>query len=248
MQKGKEFHLTDPVSRRQFLGVAAVTTFILPSTLGLRGKVNVNEPLFDWKLWEKFRDQVVHPALTIREEDIENALTNKAKFEWAAHYVNNIEQLARKYLHHIQTTNLTNLIEETTPGDPLWTPCPSCRDLGKPVYPHRLWDWSIEAPNQLKCTIGGETFPNVNYPEDIILKSQWGKPQQLTFYSGEPFVIFGFKEGRPSFSANIRARKVQWAANYARVLAEAYILTGQSEFAENTRNILLRFMIVTLIG
>lgn len=91
MQKGKEFHLTDPVSRRQFLGVAAVTTFILPSTLGLKDKVNVNEPLFDWKLWEKFRDQVAHPALTIREEDIENALTNKAKFEWAAHYVNNIE-------------------------------------------------------------------------------------------------------------------------------------------------------------
>lgn len=36
-------------------------------------------------------------------------------------------------------------------------------------------------------------------------------------------MIFGFKEGRPSFSANIRARKVQWAANYARVLAEACV-------------------------
>src|SRR5690606_41455960 len=100
-------------------------------------------------------------------------LINTSKFEWAAHYVNNIEQLARKFLHHIQTTNLTNLIEETTPGDPLWTHCPSCRDPGKPVDPHGIWDSSIEAPNPVKCTIGGERFPNDKYPEYSIQKRPW---------------------------------------------------------------------------
>ncbi len=26
------------------------------------------------------------------------------------------------------------MIPETTPGDPLWTPCPACRDQGKPEF------------------------------------------------------------------------------------------------------------------
>ena len=43
-----------------------------------------------------------------------------------------------------------------------------------------------------------------------------GKPQTLTFYGGEPFVIFSYKTGVPSFSANIRSRKVSYLAGLAR--------------------------------
>src|SRR5262249_3564431 len=72
-------------------------------------------------------------------------------------------------------------------------------------------------------------------------QTTWGKPQQLTFCGGEPFVIFSYKTGRPSFSGNIRARKVAHMAAVCRSLAEAYLLTGKFEYAQGTRAILLRF-------
>ena len=52
-----------------------------------------------------------------------------------------------------------------------------------------------------------DCFPNDKYPESIALQANWGHPQTLTFCGGEPFVIFGYKTGRPSFTGNIRARK-----------------------------------------
>ncbi|MEX0882907.1 MAG: hypothetical protein WDZ72_05475, partial [Cyclobacteriaceae bacterium] len=53
-------------------------------------------------------------------------------------------------------------------------------------------------------------------------------------------MIFGYKEGRPSFSANIRSRKVQWIAGFSRTLAEGFKLTGNLEYAEACQKILLR--------
>ncbi len=240
--KKRLLEVAGPISRRGFLEIASASAMVFGSLDSLQGSSakHAGEPLLDWKLWEKYRNQVVHPTLTIRKENIENAGKNTGKFEWAANYARNIERLADRYLRHISPDNLPKLIEETTPGDPLWTPCPSCRAKGKPVYPHGLWDWSIETPDQITCTICGVVFPNADFPEDIVINTKWGKPQQLSFYGGEPFVVFGFTEGRPSFTANIRSRKVQWAANYARVLAEAFILTDRPEFASGVRSILLR--------
>ena len=45
------------------------------------------------------------------------------------------------------------------------------------------------------------------------------------------FEIFGWPAGRPSFSGNIRARKVTFAAKLMRDLAEAYTLTGRARYA-----------------
>src|SRR5690554_4416814 len=102
------------------------------------------EPLFDWSLWEKYRTSVVHPCLTFKPNNVELARENSQRFGWAENYVNNIEQAALHYIHLADESTLESLIEETTPGDPLWTPCPACRDLGKPVHPHGLWNWKIE--------------------------------------------------------------------------------------------------------
>lgn len=198
------------------------------------------EPLFDWSAWKKFRMEVDHPCLTFREQHKIQALKNISRFKWAENYAKNLRRSASHYLSFSTSEMLERLIEETTPGDPLWTPCPACRDQGKPVHPHGLWNWDIDKYDQLECTQCGTVFPNSSYPESVVLHTKWGRPQELTFYGGETFKLFGFAQGRPSFSANIRSRKVRWCAGYARLLAEAWLLSEETRYAAACRRILLR--------
>ncbi len=236
------------LNRRKFIGTTIGTVavlsignnWLLANDISFTDASSTEEPLFDWSSWDRYRSKIVHPALTIKDKDIAFARENMRRYTWAKNYAENIEKSARFYLGLIKPDSLNRLIEETTPGDPLWTPCPACRDQGKPVHPHGLWDWDIQQPDELTCTQCKTVFPNSNYPEDVVLQTTWGKPQQITFCGGEPFVIFGFKTGRPSFTANIRARKVQWCAQYSRILAEAYIISGKPEYAAAAREILLR--------
>jgi len=199
------------------------------------------EPLFDWSDWEKYRDEVQHPSGAFKPADVVRARENIQRYAWAQSYAEKLERSARTAVAQLTPAYLAQMIPETTPGDPKFTPCPACRDQGKPVHPHGLWSWTASNPDQLTCDVCRTVFPHPQYPETITLRSTWGKPQELTFYGGEPFVIFGLKTGRPSFTANIRARKVAHVASLARTLAEAYLLSGKSEYAQGVRAILLRF-------
>ena len=199
------------------------------------------EPLFDWSLWEKYRDTIKHPCVILKPVDIARARENMNRYGWARSYAAGVEKNAQRYLGRLTPEFVAHMIPETTPGDPLWTPCPSCRAQGKPVHPHGLWKWTLDDADHIKCNMCGAVFPNDKYPEDIVLQTQWRKPQTITFCGGDTFVIFAYKTGRPSFSANVRARQVQWMAGYCRTLAEAHLLTGKPEYARGCRDILLRF-------
>ena len=235
-------------SRRQFIG--GISTAAMGGYFGLsklaagvpvQERADPSENLFDWSPWEKYRNTVKHPCLSIRNGDLNYALENIQRYDWAKTYAATLDERAKRYLHLITPEFLEWMIEETTPGDPLWTPCPSCRDQGKPVHPHGLWSWKVENPDAITCDMCGAIFPNKEYPEEVILQTRWGKPQTLTYYGGDTFPIFGYKQGRPSFSANIRSRKVQWISSYCRTAAEAYFVTGEIEYARVTKRILLRF-------
>lgn len=199
------------------------------------------EKLFDWSEWEKFRAKVQHPCLTIKGNDLAFARENIMRYEWAREYLRRVESKATRYLNQMTDEFLASMIEETTPGDPLWTPCPACRDQNKPYHPHGLWSWTVEKPELLTCDICGTVFPNDRYPEEIVVSTKWGKPQKITFCGGDAFPVFGYKNGRPSFTANIRSRKVQWMADYCSTLAEAFVLIGNIEYGIKAKNILLRF-------
>lgn len=199
------------------------------------------EPLFDWSDWEHYRDSVQHPSGAFKPADVARARENLQRYPWAQSYAAKLEATARGVIGKLTPDYLAAMIPETTPGDAKFTPCPACRDQGKPVHPHGLWSWSAAAPEQLTCDVCRTVFPHARYPESIALQTTWGKPQELTFYGGEPFVIFSYKTGRPSFSANIRARKVAYLAGVARTLAEAYLLSGKTEYADGVRAILRRF-------
>jgi len=199
------------------------------------------EPLFDWTAWEKYRDTVQHPSVVFKPADIARARENISRYAWAKRYVANTEAGAKRYLDRITTEFLARMIPDTTPGDSLWTPCPACRAQGKPVHPHGLWTWNLDDSEHITCNVCGTVFPNDKYPEDVVLQTKWRKPQTIRYCGGDTFVIFGYKTGRPSFTANVRARKVKWIAGYCRTLAEAHLLTGKPEYARVCRDILLRF-------
>ncbi len=200
-----------------------------------------SDPLLDWSAWETHRAAVKHPCVTFKPADIARAKTNIGQYAWAKNYAAGVEKTANRYLARLTPDFLAKMIPETTPGDSLWTPCPSCRAGGKPVHPHGLWTWSIDDADHLKCTLCGTVFPNDKYPENVVLHTKWRKPQTISFCGGETFVIFGYKTGRPSFTANVRARKVNWIAGYCRALAEAHLVTGKPEYAQACRVVLLRF-------
>jgi hypothetical protein len=198
------------------------------------------EELLDWSDWELYSNSVQHPCLTIKQADIDCARENSRKYRWAGEYTERVERNAQRYLHLVNSAFLEKMIGETTPGHPRMTPCPACRDKGKPYYPHGLWSWHISNPDQLSCDVCGTVFPDNRYPEDIEFHTRWGRPQTITYCGGDTFTVFGYKNGRPGFNGNIRSRKVQWIANYCRTLAEAYILSENHKYALTCRNILLR--------
>ena len=202
------------------------------------------EPLLDWSDWEKYRGTVQHPSGAFKAADFERAKENIVRYPWAKSYAAAIERNAKAAAAKITPGYLAAMIPETTPGDSKFTPCPACRDQGQPVHPHGLWSWRESRPEELTCDMCRTVFPNAKYPESVVLQTTWGKPQQLTYCGGEPFVIFGYKTGRPSFSANLRARKVGHLSSLARTLGEAWALTGKVEYARAARAILLRFAAV----
>lgn len=219
--------------------VRAVVSVLVLGSASLVGRAD--NPLFDWSDWEKFRGAVVHPSGAFKPADVARARLNLQRYAWAKSYAAGLERSSAGVAAKLTPAYLEAMIPETTPGDPKFTPCPACRDQGKPVHPHGLWSWNAAAPDRLVCDVCRTAFPNEKYPESVVLRTTWRKPQALAFYGGEPFVVFSYKTGRPSFSGNIRARKVSHLAGIARTLAEAHLLSGKLEYAEGVRAILLRF-------
>ncbi|MDA0745058.1 MAG: heparinase II/III family protein [bacterium] len=193
----------------------------------------------DWSDWEKYRDQVVHPAATIKPADIERARENIQQHTWAQHYVETLRKSAENIAKQISPAYLETMIEPTTPG--CVGPCPACRAKGLPWHPNGQWSWSPENPNNLRCSVCDTVFPNAEFPEDIVIKSTWGKGQTFTFVGGDTFKCFGYHNARPSISGITRARKVAHVTGQLQDLAIAYALTQNPHYAHATKAILLRF-------
>jgi hypothetical protein len=197
-----------------------------------------DEPLLNWSAWTRYRLTVVHPAGTIKPADVERARANRRRYEWARGYAKDLERSADGWLSKLTPEWMATMIPVETPGDSLFTPCPACRDLKKPAHPHGQYKWDVAKPNEMTCEVCGTVYPNEKYPEDLVFTTKSG--QRLSFYGGPAFDLFGFLT-RPSFTANIRARKVAAATKACRTLAEAYALTGKAEYGRGARRLLLRF-------
>lgn len=185
--------------------------------------------------------RVKHPATTLKPADLNRAKQNIAQHEWAKQYAEAARSRAQSAAAKVTPEWLLGMVPVTTPGDTLFTPCPACREQKKPVHSHGFWDWSADKPDQLTCKKCGTVFPHEKYPESIVLKTKWGGEQTLSFCGGPTFVVFGWSAGRPSFTGNIRACKVQYVRRLLDNLTVGYALTNDESFASAARLILLRF-------
>lgn len=188
---------------------------------------------------EKYRDQVVHPAATIKATDLARARENIERHDRARRYADGLRASADDIVQQICPEYLETMIEPTTPG--CVGPCPACRTRGLPWHPNGQWTWSASEPNDLRCSVCDTVFPNTAFPEDIVIKSKWGKGQTFTFVGGETFKCFSYLYARPSISGIIRARKVGHITAQLQTLATAYVLTEDPGFARSAKAILLRF-------
>jgi len=194
----------------------------------------------EWADWERYRSLMVHPGLRIKSSDLQRARENTQRYEWARKYVAELRASADGDLMRLTEPFVAAMLEQTTPGTVEFTPCPSCREMGKAWHPHGEWDWNVDRPKELKCKVCGMVYPNEKYPETVTMELKWGKGQTISFYGGEPFKVFSYENGRPSFTGNIRARKVAWMGEACARLAEAYTLSGEARYADGVRKILLR--------
>lgn len=182
----------------------------------------------------------VHSRGFIKGEDVLRARENVKQSAWARDYLEELRKECDPLLEMLSPSYLEDMIPQTTPLSTLLTPCPACRDAGKPQLAHGKWKWDAKEPNRQTCGVCGTTFPNEKHPESVVLHSTWGKPQTFTFDGGKTFSLFRYKTFRPSISGNLRARKVDWMIRKARKLGELYALTGKPDYARATRKILLR--------
>src|SRR5215207_10607802 len=157
--------MKDAVLAARAIVLIGMVAFALPAAIA-RGQ---DDPLLDYADWTKYRTTVIHPTLAITPADLNRAKENARRYAWAKNYVAGVIQAGEGLLKRIEADPkfIESMIPTTTPGDPLFTPCPACRDQGKPAVPHGQWDWSVEKPDELKCQICTTIFPNDKYLESI---------------------------------------------------------------------------------
>lgn len=193
----------------------------------------------DWSDWEKYGEQVTHPAGLIKSVDLDRAARNIARYPWAKTYADSVRKSADKILAGLTADHLTTMVEWTTPG--CVGPCPACRHKGMPWHPNGQWSWSASRPDQLKCKVCQTVFPDAQFPEDIVVECKWGRGQKFTFIGGETFKCFGYGQARPSISGIIRSHKVNHITGELGMLGLAHALTRDPRYARGAKAILLRF-------
>lgn len=175
------------------------------------------------------------PSTLFKPQDLEVARVNIERHVWAQRFLKELlESIA--VVPHLAKADLNQWISRETPNSELFTMCPACE--AAPVHGH--YSWKPENPDQLICTTCKTVYPNSDYPEEVVFRTDFGGGQEITYYTGRHWDLIGFPFVS-SWTANIRARKCEYMARMARQCALAYVLTDEIGHAERSRDILLRF-------
>ena len=218
----------------------ALLALLILTTSGSASPID-DEPLMDWSAWEQYRSTVQHPAGYINATDMANARANIERYEWASAFAEARVASARAQLARITPEFCETMLAQQSVQ--YCYQCPACRDKGLAQHPGGNWSWSLDNPEVITCKGCKTVFPNEQYPETIVLEcaSEAGKGQKFSYYGGETFKQWGYAHCRPSFTGMVRFHKVAWCKNMTYSLALAYALSGEVEYAEATRLLLLRF-------
>ncbi len=175
------------------------------------------------------------PTTLFKSQDLEVARGNIERHAWARRFLEDLLSSVDQ-VRHTSVQGLESWIPLETPGSALFTMCPACE--AAPVHGH--YKWVPENPDQLICTTCQTVYPNADYPEDVVFKTDFGGGQEITYFTGKHWDLIGFPFVS-SWTANIRARKCEYMARIAHQCAVAYVLTQEIGHAEKARDILLRF-------
>jgi hypothetical protein len=199
---------------------------------------------------------MAQPRTLYKPRDIENARENALRHGWARSIVASWER-GTEFAMKQDRDFFVALIPDLTPGTTYGQNCPACVGVKSLEGETGLFGWSIDSPDQVKCSRCGTVFPNDEYPETGVLECPH-MGQSFTYYQPpaeralEPdatpqqrreHALLGLSQ-RPqmtSLSSLIRMRKIGWAWGQALALAKLYAVTEQVEYAERVAWILNRF-------
>ncbi|MBN1352254.1 heparinase II/III family protein [candidate division KSB1 bacterium] len=188
---------------------------------------------------------VEHPALSIRDAQLENARKNIERHAWAAEWTRNTRALADYYLDAGEAA-IAEMIPALTPWSPYGIFCPACG--ADNTY---TLIWNYQKPDQVQCAHCKQIYPDENFPEDGILEcprsgqrfSFYIRPAEKlndTFQRGDSAYVWAGRKIHPSFTGVIRHRKIQHSVFVARAAALTFALTNEIPYARLAAKILVR--------
>ena len=196
------------------------------------------------------RSACAGPRTLYKSADIENARRNVARYDWAKGIVEGWERDVALAMRQDRGF-FEALIPELTPGTHYGQNCPNC--VGKlSLMGGGRFNWTIERPDEISCSVCGTVYPNAQYPETGVLECP-RMGQRFTYYQTPEEVAdpenrakhalkwLGERPTMTSFTGHIRDCKVGWATGQALTLAKLYAVSGEARYAERVVWILDRF-------
>ncbi|MDE3256877.1 MAG: heparinase II/III family protein [Gemmatimonadota bacterium] len=190
------------------------------------------------------------PRTLYKSADIENARRNVVRYDWAKGIVEGWERDVALAMRQDRGF-FEALIPELTPGTHYGQNCPNC--VGKlSLMGGGRFNWTIERPDEISCSVCGTVYPNARYPETGVLECP-RMGQRFTYYQTPEEVAdpenrakhalkwLGERPTMTSFTGHIRDCKVGWATGQALTLAKLYAVSGEARYAERVVWILDRF-------
>lgn len=196
------------------------------------------------------RSACAGPRTLYKSADIKNARRNVVRYDWAKGIVEGWERDVALSMRQDRGF-FEALIPELTPGTHYGQNCPHC--VGKQsLMGGGRFNWTIERPDEISCSVCGTVFPNARYPETGVLECP-RMGQRFTYYQTPEEVAdpdnrakhalkwLGERPTMTSFTGHIRDCKVGWATGQALTLAKLVAVSGETRYAERVVWILDRF-------
>ncbi|MDH7568949.1 MAG: hypothetical protein QHJ73_05125, partial [Armatimonadota bacterium] len=191
------------------------------------------------------------PCTLYKARHIATARQNIARHGWAKALLAAQQNRAAAVMA-LDRAALEAMVPDLTPWSVYGQVCPACVGKRCAMGETGVLRWGgLANPDRLTCQYCGMGYPNPEFPETGVLECP-RMGQRFTYYlndqqrahpNEDPGKYAYRWAGRPvhvSFSGLIRAYKVQWALSQVRPLAQLYVLTGESGYAERAAWILYR--------
>ena len=188
------------------------------------------------------------PRTLYKAANISIAKENLTRYDWAKDIVANWQGTA-DFVMSQDRAFFESMIEPLTPWSLYGQSCPVCVGKQSTMGETSLYNWSVNAPDKIKCKYCGTEYPNADYPETGSLTAP-KMGQTFTFYltdeelahpddlTGKHAFRWAAWPVHTSFSGIIRAKRTGWALSRILPLGKLYVLTGNVEYAEKAAMIM----------